>query len=45
MKEDNDYVKCPICNQMTKQKDLDSGAHVCWDQKNSHKTLGIWDEG
>jgi acetyl-CoA carboxylase beta subunit len=46
MKEDNEYVKCPFCNQMTRQEDLNNGTHICWDQKdNSHKTLGIWDEG
>jgi acetyl-CoA carboxylase beta subunit len=46
MKEDNEYTKCPFCNQMARRTDLESGVHVCWGpMDNSHKTLGIWDEG
>jgi len=43
--EDNEYIKCPFCNQLDKREYIENGTHVCWALNgDSHKTLGIWDD-
>lgn len=41
---DDDYIKCPFCDQLARRVDIESGTHVCWGPKDiTHKTLGIWE--
>jgi len=43
--ENNEYIKCPFCNELARREDIENGTHVCWGSKAiPHRTLGIWDD-